>query len=72
MSKPEKYYSEEPLGRTLGEIRKCACNQSYSCVHLPLLNVPLENIVPDKLHLMLRMTGKANEIFNLLKNIILQ
>ena len=57
MSKPEKHYSEKPMARTLEEIRKCALNQSYSCVHQHLLNVPLGDIVLDELHLMLRITG---------------
>jgi hypothetical protein len=57
MSKPENYYSEKPIARTLEEIRKCALKQSCSCVHQPLLNVPLDNIVLDELHLMLRITG---------------
>lgn len=57
MSKAEKYYSEKPMARTLEEIRICARNQSYSCAHPPLLNVPLDNIVLDELHLMLRITG---------------
>ena len=61
MSKEEKYYSEKPMARTLEEIRKCAHKQSYSCVHPPLLNVPLENIVLDELHLMLRITGRPIE-----------
>lgn len=60
MSKPEKYYSEEPMARTLKDIRKCANNQSSSCAHQPLLNVPLENIILDELHLMLRITGKVS------------
>ena len=57
MPKAEKYYSEKPMARTFEEIRKCTRNHSYSCVHPPLLNVPLDNIVLDELHLMLRTTN---------------
>ncbi len=66
MSLAENYYSQKPMARTLEEIRSCACNQSFSCVHLPLLNVPIQNIVLDKLHLMLRITGRTNEILTTL------
>ena len=34
-----------------------AKNQKLSCVHKPLLEIPLENVVLDELHLMLRVTG---------------
>ena len=58
MSKSEKYYNEKPMARTLDEIRKCALDQKLSCVHQPLINIQLENIIIDELHLMLRITGK--------------
>ena len=58
MSKSEKYYNEKPMARTLDEIRKCALDKKLSCVHQPLINIQLENIIIDELHLMLRITGK--------------
>ena len=48
----------------------CCLNEQFSCVHPPLLNIPLENVVLDEMHLMLRITGKlfifyhANTIFD--------
>ena len=58
MSKPEKYYHEKPMARTLDEIRKCALDQKMSCVHQPLIDIHLDNIIIDELHLMLRITGQ--------------
>lgn len=58
MSKPIDFYWEEDMKRTLQDIKECALKQSFSCEHHPLLNIPLENIVLDELHLMLRVTGK--------------
>lgn len=58
MSKCENYYWEIPLVRSLEDIIKCVRQQTYSCVHPPLLNIDVHNIVLDELHLMLRVTGK--------------
>ena len=57
MSKPEHYYCQPPMCRTLSDIKKCASKQELSCVHQPLVDIPLENVVLDELHLMLRVTG---------------
>ena len=59
MSKPQNYFWEEPLRRTLDSINKHAKKQQYSCVHQPLVNIKLENVVLDELHLMLRVTGSV-------------
>ena len=56
MSKPKDYYWENVV-RSLTDIRNCAAKNIYSCEHQPLLNIPLENVVLDELHLMLRITG---------------
>lgn len=58
MSKPMNYYWEIPLVRSLEDIISCVRKQAYSCVHPPLLNIDVKNIVLDELHLMLRVTGK--------------
>ena len=57
MSKPEKHYSSEEYARSLTKIRKWVLKKEYSCDHPPLLDVSLENVVLDELHLMLRVTG---------------
>ena len=50
-------YWEIPLVRSLEDIIACVRNQTYSCVHPPLLDIDVSNIVLDELHLML-VTGK--------------
>ena len=62
MSKPENYYCQKPRARTLTEVKKCALEQKLSCVHQPLIDIQLENIILDELHLMLRITGEINDI----------
>jgi len=57
MSKPKEYYWGASLARTLQQLKDCAKAQKYSCQHQPLLEIPLENVVLDELHLMLRVTG---------------
>ena len=59
MNKPDNYYNDEPLRRTLEELKEFASKskgESYCCVHQPLLNIPLDHIILDELHLMLRTT----------------
>ena len=65
-SKPSNYYNQQPLQRTLEEIKKlCKCKENnYGCINEPLLNVPLTNVIADELYLLLRITDK------LLQNVI--
>lgn len=64
MSKPENHYNESPNAFTLDDIKKFASKQQYCCKNMPLLDVPLDHIVLDELHLLLRITD------TLLSNII--
>jgi hypothetical protein len=64
MSKELKYYCEEPLKITLESIKENAKNNKYSCAHRPLLNISLDHVVPDELHLMLRVTGMNIDAYN--------
>ena len=57
MSKPEDFYWQAPRVRTLDSIKECSLTGRNSCVYPPLLDIPLENIVLDELHMMLRITG---------------
>lgn len=57
MTNPEDFYGMGNIKRTLDNRRECCLNQTFSCERPPLLNIPLENIVLDELHLMLRITG---------------
>ena len=47
------------MARTLVEIRETSTTSkdSYCCDKQPLLNIPLDHIVVDELHLMLRVTN---------------
>lgn len=66
-SKPMHFYNEEPMMHTLAEIKSlCHSNENYGCIHKPLLAIPLTNVIPDKLHLLLRITDK------LLQNVIVK
>lgn len=47
------------MHRTLEELKKMhqkAKGENYCCVHPPLLNIPLDHIILDELHLMLRIS----------------
>ena len=65
-SKPSDFYQGEELIRTLKDLKEL-CNlkkDNFGCVNEPLLNIELTNVVPDELHLLLRVTDV------LLKNVI--
>ena len=56
MSKAENYYNEPPMALTLTGVKKYASNKNkFCCKDMPLLDIPLSNIVLDELHL-LRVT----------------
>ena len=59
MSKDSGYYDAKPLKRTIQEMFELATKKSgenYCCCHEPLLVIPLDHIILDELHLMLRIT----------------
>lgn len=58
MSKPGDYYCKPPMSHTLEEVIKYAKagKREYCCIHEPLINVPLDHIILDELHLLLRIT----------------
>ena len=62
MSKPMNFYWEDNIRRTLDEIKTCSLKNEFACQHPPLLDIPLENVVLDELHLMLRITGKRTNV----------
>ena len=57
MSKPKDFYWGN-LVRTISEVKDHAKRNKFSCQHQPLVDIALENIVLDELHLMLRVTGQ--------------
>ena len=66
MSKPETNYNRDPLCLTLAQVKQYVDygKKEYCCINQPLLNIPLDHIVIDELHLLLRITDV------LLENII--
>ena len=53
-SKPFIEYKEAPQWRNLEEIKKiCHSKDNVGCVNEPLINIPLTNVIPDELHLLL-------------------
>ena len=58
MSKPQDHYWGAKISRTIADMRTDALTNKFSCEHRLLLNISLVNVILDKLHLMLRITGK--------------
>lgn len=56
MTKPEQYYNQPPLALSLEQVKKYAESDEFGCKYMPLLEIPLSNIVLDELHLLLRVT----------------
>ena len=59
MSKPDGFYDLPPIRRTTQELKELAqkkTGENYCCCHEPLLNIPLDHIILDELHVMLRVT----------------
>lgn len=71
MSKSDNYYDEDPTQRTLPEIKQFASKsngKNYCCVNQPLLNIPLDHIILDELHFILRVTDVL--ISNLIEDVM--
>ena len=71
--KMDQHYSDfnsKPLGRSLQEMRELSTrsNDSYGCCKEPLLNIELDHIIVDELHLLLRITDILTE--NLITEVI--
>jgi len=66
MSKDENYYSSEKMKRTLHEMKILQSKKSnnFGCIHPPLLNIDLNHVGVDELHLLMRIVDV------LLRNII--
>lgn len=59
MTKPDTLYDSSPQKRTIEDLRKC-CHlkkgKNFCCINPPLLDIPLDHIILDELHLLLRIT----------------
>ncbi|CAB4010344.1 Hypothetical predicted protein [Paramuricea clavata] len=66
MSKPEDYYWADEMKRTLQDVRTCCKKKkkkdNFDCIFfdciVTLLNIRIENVRVDELHLLLRVTGR--------------
>lgn len=57
MTRSGDYYNQPPMALTLADVKKYASDKNqFCCKDMPLLDVPLSNIVLDELHLLLRVT----------------
>lgn len=64
LSKDSGYYNVAPLKRTIQEMFELSTKKSaenYCCCLKPLLVIPLDHIILDELHLMLRITDILTE-----------
>ena len=60
-SKPERYYTD-PEFESVRSIEESWClTNSFGCKHLPLINLPLENVIVEELHMLLRITDRLLE-----------
>lgn len=59
MSYNIQYFNSPEMKRDLKDLRESAEKKSgnYCCVNPPLLNIELDHIIPDELHLLLRIIG---------------
>lgn len=54
-SKSYDFYNSEQMARTLAEINSCASKKLYGVKNLPLINIELCHVIPDKLHMLMRI-----------------
>lgn len=63
MSKPETHYWSDEMKKTLDGIKHlCTVKDNFGCIKPPLLDIPIENVRVDELHLLLRITGTLKHI----------
>ena len=69
MSKPECFYTDQEFDsvRSIEEMQSLYLTNSFGCKHLPLINLPLENVIVDELHMLLRITDRLLE--NLIQDV---
>ena len=60
MSQPKDFYCTVPMKRTLQEIKDMSKlkTDNFCCIHEPLLNIELDHVILDELHLLLRITDR--------------
>lgn len=70
MSHNLSYYNSPPLNRTIEEIKQMAGKKkdNYGCVNPPLIEIDLDHVILDELHLMLRVVDVL--IDNILEDVL--
>ena len=58
MAKPEDFYWDDDVVRSMSDISKHAQSNSYGCRSEPLVKLPLTHVVMYELHMMLRITDR--------------
>ena len=55
------YFNSKPLSRSLQELKEMSkkSTDDYGCCKEPLLDIELDHIIVDELHLLLRITDKC-------------
>jgi len=68
-TKEQTFYERDAMKRTLEDLKACSkksLKSNFGCSRPPLLEIDLDHIIPDELHLLLRVTDR------LLKNLVLE
>ena len=55
------YFNSKPLSRSLQELKEMSkkSTDDYGCCKEPLLDIELDHIIVDELHILLRITDKC-------------
>ena len=57
-SKDMNFYTLDPNRITLAGIKKCSQSKCFGCINEPLIDIAFDHVVPDELHLLLRVTDR--------------
>ena len=70
MNHEEDFYNKPPLQRTLKELKELSKKgrENFCCDHEPLLNIELDHVILDELHLLLRVVDVL--LNNLLEDVL--
>ena len=70
MNHEEDFYNKPPLQRTLKELKELSKKgrENFCCEHEPLLNIELDHVILDELHLLLRVVDVL--LNNLLEDVL--
>ena len=46
------FYTLDPNRRNCADIKKCSQSKCFGCINEPLIDIALDHVVPDELHLL--------------------